>query len=143
MVQALVRDKNWQRLLSLYMQEANLKPGEWGTFDCALNCADAILAITHTDIAPQIRGKYHTEEEANALLQELGFANTLEYAASYMPTDKPFNGFSGDLGAFHFEGHDIIGVIYKGRIFSPAFGRFGMWSAPITKAHTVFKVGTP
>jgi len=140
----VIRDPNWQILLSHYMNAATDRVGEWGKFDCALNCADAVLAFTHIDFAAQFRGHYSDEEGAKAILHEYGFENTLHYISSLFPSVSEWGkGFSGDLGAFRYGDEDIVGVIYKNRIFSPSPGTRGMGSVNLSKAHTIFKVGTP
>lgn len=56
-------------------------PFEWGVNDCALFTADAVEAITGTDLASECRGRYNSKETAAALLRELCGAGLEEYAA--------------------------------------------------------------
>lgn len=138
----LVRIDNWDLELRGYMDDATQKPFSWAEFNCALNVANAILRITNVDLGAQFRGQAETEDEAYAMIREAGYNDVVEIAASNLPkADSVLQGCSGDVGAFEFDGHQIIGVIYKSRIFSPSPGTVGMGSVSLDKAHTVFKVG--
>jgi len=46
-------------------------PFAWGSFDCALFGADAVLALTGEDPASEYRGTYHTAIGASAALQRV------------------------------------------------------------------------
>jgi hypothetical protein len=138
----LIRHLDWSSRLLRYITTATSKTFKWGEFDCALNAADSTLAITGVDLVPQFRGQYSNEEEAFELLRQHGYKNTFEFALDNYPTKEGIlNGFSGDLGAFDYNGETIVGLIYQSRIFSPSPGTRGMGSVNLGKAHTVFKVG--
>ena len=137
----LVRYPNWQTRLVNYLDETR-RPFEWGVFDCAMNAANSVLAITGYDLAKDFRDSYRDEESAFRVLNELGHKNMTSLAASKLPkTDSIFHAFSGDLAAFEHEGHEIVGLVYRNRIFSPTPFSLGMGSVNIRRAHTVFKVG--
>jgi len=55
----------------------------WGTNDCALFAANAILAITGTDIASDFRGKYSDEAGAFALIKSVTGGTTVADAAAW------------------------------------------------------------
>jgi hypothetical protein len=46
-------------------------PFAWGTNDCCISAADAILSFTGVDLADDVRGKYHDAASAFALLKSL------------------------------------------------------------------------
>lgn len=57
-------------------------PFAWGTNDCALFAADAIEAITGTDIAAAFRGKYSDQAGALATVKEVcGGVSVVDAAA--------------------------------------------------------------
>jgi len=47
-------------------------PFRWGESDCALWAADAVHAVTGTDFAAAMRGRYSTAAQARSLLRPLG-----------------------------------------------------------------------
>jgi len=68
----LVRVQHWaERSFHRFLLARAKQPFAWGTNDCALFAADAVLAITGTDIAVDFRGKYSDEAGAFALIQSV------------------------------------------------------------------------
>ena len=69
---ALKRFPNWLELLDPCVQQAHWgkKTFQWGIFDCALFVCDCILTITGVDPGKDFRGKYTTQEEAAAIMQQ-------------------------------------------------------------------------
>lgn len=67
----LKRVSDWDKRLAEFIQSRRNMPHTPGQQDCAMFACDAVLAITGTDIASEIRGKYTTEAEAQALIQSL------------------------------------------------------------------------
>jgi hypothetical protein len=137
----ITRYPDWPFRLTNYMDAATSRVAEWGVFDCALNCADMILAITGIDLAAQFRGQYDTEEGAFRELAKYGYSTTMDIASENFPVQAVSDLRSGDLAAFNVENTPILGVVYKGRIFVPAPGKRGMGSVGYLKAHTAYKVG--
>lgn len=138
----LVRLQEWSSYLSTYMKIATQREFAWGSFDCALNAADAVNVLTGVDLAADFRGTYSDEAGAYAALKERGYSDTVDLASQILPkADSIYHGFNGDLAGFKYGDHHIVGLIYQGRIFSPSPGKRGMGNVSISKAHTVFKVG--
>lgn len=138
----LERVPEWSSILSNYMTVSTKKEFQWGSFDCALNAADAILLITGVDLAAQFRGQYSDEAGAYAALTAHGYQDMLDCARQNLPPhDSVFQAHSGDLGAFEHNGHQIVGLIYQSRVFSPSPGIRGMSSVSLRRVHTAFKVG--
>lgn len=65
-----VRLKDWRRRLTDWVSVAERTPFRWGTFDCGLMAADAVKAITGTDPAEPVRGRYGSAEEALDILSD-------------------------------------------------------------------------
>jgi hypothetical protein len=76
------RKDGWQEALHAFLEARGRQPFAWGSNDCALFAADAVLAITGEDLGAAFRGKYSTQEGAAAQMQEAcGSADALDLAA--------------------------------------------------------------
>lgn len=91
------RRPDWQSRLCEFVRANETRPFVWGEWDCALWTAAAIEAITGTDIAVDIRGKYSTEDEAHAIFAS--FTDTAaQIAAQFgMKEVSPMHAQRGDL----------------------------------------------
>lgn len=123
------------------MNSVTDREAEWGTFDCALNCADMVLAITGIDLAAQFRGMYTTEEGAFQELAKYGYETPVDAIRAHFETQPVSELRNGDIGAFNVGNMLVAGPVYKGRIYVPSPGRRGMGSVGYLKAHTAFRVG--
>lgn len=66
------RKKLWEKHLRDW-HKANLRtPFQYGTFDCCVAAADAVLAITGTDFAAPFRGTYTNLRESIEVLEDHG-----------------------------------------------------------------------
>lgn len=74
----LTRFENWPEILADKIEQARDTPFSWGTHDCALFCADIILAMSGSDLAHDLRGRYKTESGALKRIRKLGFKNLEE-----------------------------------------------------------------
>lgn len=63
-----MRKVDWQKCLEQEILKASTYPFAWGMHDCALFVCNCILAITGDDPAAAFRGKYDSEETAQAAL---------------------------------------------------------------------------
>jgi hypothetical protein len=71
------RYSDWQARLTTYFNDVSHLPFEWGTHDCSLFVAGAVLAQTGVDIAEPFRGKYTDKTGAAQALRVYG-AGTLQ-----------------------------------------------------------------
>lgn len=67
-----MRKREWQSELAAFIKSRKSTPFQWGTNDCCLFAADAVLAMTGEDFALPFRGTYSTALEATRLLSEMG-----------------------------------------------------------------------
>ena len=65
-----MRAHDWEARLFAAVDAARAAPFEWGTHDCALFVADAVLAMTGHDYAADLRGQYSTQAGALRLLAD-------------------------------------------------------------------------
>jgi hypothetical protein len=68
----LIRYDNWPEKLNELIEARLNKPFKWGEHDCCLFAADAILAMTGTDLASDLRGTYASKTKAAKIVKEKG-----------------------------------------------------------------------
>lgn len=73
------RPADWAESMAKFVEQRRDMPFAWGTHDCFLFAADAVNALHGIDFMAPFRGKYSTEQEAEALLAAHG---GLEQAAA-------------------------------------------------------------
>jgi hypothetical protein len=93
----LTRFQNWPELLADKIEQSREISFSWGSHDCALFCADAILAMTGTDLAWDLRGRYQTERDALRRIHKLGFKNLEELVNERLEPISILNAKRGDL----------------------------------------------
>lgn len=67
-----MRLRNWPSRFAALVDSARARPFEWGTHDCCLWAASAVLALTGNDPGRQWRGAYATARGALDLLEAVG-----------------------------------------------------------------------
>lgn len=63
----LIRFPDWPGRLDAFLASVRARAFVWGEHDCGLFTADAVLAMTGTDIAADYRNTYSTAREAVSL----------------------------------------------------------------------------
>jgi hypothetical protein len=115
----LTRTEHWAtREFHDFLVDRREQPFVWGTNDCCLFPADAILAFTGVDIADDFRGKYSSEEEAWALVASVTGGTTVADAAAWCAAKHglvelahPMMAQRGDLVVIENEGRQIAGIV--------------------------------
>jgi hypothetical protein len=118
----------------------------WGSWDCCLYAANAILAITGKDIADDFRDKYTDEASAFALIKTVTGGTTVADAAAYCAKKHglvehahPLMAKRGDLvviqngpnliaGVVHLNGRDVVSVSDHGAVRLPITQVKRSWS---------------
>ncbi len=77
-----MRLENWPSLLAAFL--ADEKPFAWGSRDCCLFAADAVLCVTGIDPAIDFRHRYTTAKGAASVLKQYG---GLEGAVEHITLD--------------------------------------------------------
>jgi hypothetical protein len=143
---ALKRLNTWTTALhTFFMGEANL-PFAWGSNDCCLFAANAVEAITGTDLADDFRGKYRDEASAFALINSVSGGSTVADAAAHCAAKHglteythPLMAKRGDLvvisnggnliaGVVHLNGRDVISTSGTGLVRLPITAVVRSWS---------------
>jgi len=63
---------DWEARLAAYLEPLRLRPFAWGSHDCCLFTAGAVLAMTGVDPMPEFRGRYSTAIGAERALRRYG-----------------------------------------------------------------------
>lgn len=148
-VPGLPKNEHWHtRSFNQFLTDSINVPFDWGTNDCCMFAANAILANTNIDIADDFRGKYTDEASAFALITTVtGVASpTVADAAAHCATkhglveyEHPLMAKRGDLvvisncgaliaGVVHLNGRDVISVSQTGAVRLPITNIVRSWS---------------
>ncbi|ADW69022.1 DUF6950 family protein [Granulicella tundricola] len=143
---SLPKKQHWHtRAFHPFLVDRAQTPFAWGTNDCALFSADAILANTGVDIATDFRGKYTDKRSAFLLIRSLTGGSTVADAAAYcaqkhglVEHQHPLMAKRGDLvvvadgdelicGVVHLSGH-VISVSESDTVRLPITKVVRSWS---------------
>lgn len=130
---ALVRRPNWPELLHAYIESRRFMPFEWGHNDCGLFAADAIIAITGTDLAADLRG-YKSGRGAASRIAKAGGMRGL--AGSLIEKKHGFAS-RGDLVLVELDARETFGVV-AGNGFWCGPGENGLVFRPMSEVVTAF-----
>jgi hypothetical protein len=136
---ALKKHDHWHtRAFDTFLRERAEMPFAWGSNDCALFAADAILANTGTDIAADFRGKYTTQLGALRTIQEVTGGTSVADAAAYCAVKHgltehihPLMAQRGDLVVIDNGGNLIAGVIHLNGMHAISVSETGLVRLPI------------
>src|ERR1035437_3962195 len=115
----LTKHEHWDtQHFDTFLMEHAESPFVWGTHDCCMFPANAILAFTGVDIAEDFRDKYDDEASAFALVKELTGGTTVADAAAYCAAKHglvehtfPLMAKRGDLVVIDNGGTLVAGVV--------------------------------
>ena len=143
----LTRIPQWEtRAFPDFLRSRVDTPFKWGVQDCCLFAADAVQAITGTDIADDFRDKYTDEPSAFALIKSVTGGTTVADAVAYCATKHglvenvhPLMAKRGDLvvianggsliaGVVHLNGSQVISVSEAGPVRLPITSITRSWS---------------
>jgi hypothetical protein len=135
----LTKKQHWQtRHFHAFLLDRADKPFQWGVNDCALLVADAIEAITGTDIAADFRGKYTTQLGALRTISKVTGGTTVADAVAYCANKHglvehtyPLMAKCGDLVVIDNAGTLIAGVVHLNGIHAVSVSETGLVRLPI------------
>ena len=135
------RTPHWDtREFDKFMKDRKDIPFVWGVSDCALMCADGILAMTGVDIASEFRDKYHDLETSLVIAKQVtGLDNpTVADCAAHCAAKHglkevpPLMASRGDLVVLSDAGRVIAGLVHLSGRHVVAQGEAGLKKIPIT-----------
>ena len=149
----LKRQENWDtRGFHEFLLARAKMPFAWGSNDCALFAADAVLAITGTDIAGDFRGKYTDEAGAFALIASVTGKGTDPAAAvgdaaawcaekaGLVELKQVLMAQRGDLVVIPDAGRLIAGVVHLSGRHVVSVGEAGLKRLPIMDVVRAWRV---
>lgn len=77
----VARIQDWPTSFAAFLSRKSREPFAWGTNDCVMFAADAVLAITGDDPCAKFRGKYKTAKGAATLMRKHGGLSSAVHAA--------------------------------------------------------------
>lgn len=135
----MCRKPDWALRFDRFLVDHAHTPFSYGQFDCCLFIADAIAAMTGTDLAAPFRGRYHSRKSAlEAVKTYCGRASVrtlVERAAAEqaMPVIPVPCAQRGDLLLLaRPKGHSLALVALNGRE-ALVLRRAGIWRLPLAE----------
>lgn len=120
--------------------KAKALPFSWGTADCLSWCADCAKAITGTDPAEKLRGRYESEASAKRVMIAEGWADMGDVARSMYAEIPVAQATSGDWAQIiNEDGTETLGVVHGGMIAART-KESGLGQVPLTSAKRAFRV---
>jgi hypothetical protein len=145
---SLSKKEHWlTRAFNQFLLDSANTPFAWGSNDCCLFSANAILAVTGVDIADDFRGKYTDEASAFALVTTITRVAkpTVSDAAAHCAAKHglveythPLMAKRGDLvvisnggtlicGVVHLNGREVVSISQKGVVRLPISNVVRSW----------------
>lgn len=138
-----MRRRDWPQRLAAFIEDVDLRPFAWGSWDCC--CFAAAVLETLTGVGPRaefdLRGRYGDEDGAARTLALLGFDEPADLVSAVLgaPVD-PRQAMRGDLVRLAKWGRGAIGVCVganaafvgpRGLVFAPMAEAEGAWRVEI------------
>ena len=125
---------DWPERLAELVEARRHMHFAWGTHDCGLWAADAVLACTGRDPAADLRGRYTTEAEAEALMGGDGLYGLIRRMEEARGTAlcPPHLAQRGDTALVMLGNQAIMGVVLGDRVAVP--GTDGLVFLPLAAA---------
>jgi hypothetical protein len=122
-------------------------PFSWGSNDCALFCADGILAQTGTDIADEFRGHYRDEAGALATIKAITGGTTVADAVAWCAAkhgmaelEHPLQAQRGDLVTVEDSGNEVAGLVHLNGRDVAVVGQTGLHRVSIMKILRAWRI---
>jgi hypothetical protein len=134
----MTRRHDWPARLSELVTRAHALPFSWGTHDCCLWAADAVVALTGRDPAQDLRGRYFDAIDAYRALRQIG---GLLGAGQRTGTRLAGPGFAldGDVALVH-DGRRPMLAVRSADVWLCAASR-GLFALPQSAARITWGVG--
>lgn len=127
---------NWHQRLDALVGASLRRPFVWGEHDCCLFAAAAVLAISNTDPAADVRGTYRNQAQAAGLMQGLGGLQVLGARAG--TAVAPLLAQVGDVGLVNDGQRDLLAVCLGHCWVAP--GQRGLTVMPFNAATMAWRV---
>ncbi|WP_295963767.1 hypothetical protein [uncultured Bartonella sp.] len=132
-----MRIKGWEDALASVIEKHASQPLIYGVSDCGQLAADAVLAVTGTDVFSDYRN-YKTEVGARRILQKAGCKDLSALFAKFFTPIHPFLAKRGDIGIVEQDGNICAGV-FTGTGFA-CKSETGIFYLGVDAVHQAFSV---
>ena len=113
------RTQDWQIRFEAFIAERRARPFAWGSNDCAIFAADAVMAITGCDPAPAGLRAHRTEKQALRALQRHGGLIGIATAALGQPTPAS-QAAAVDVVLSKSGKRDMLSICNGSTVFAPS-----------------------
>lgn len=131
----MTRHNDWPERLAAFIETRRERVFSWGSNDCALFAADAVLEMTGVDLARTLRGYRSARGAANRVAKAGGMRCLAEGLS------EKHSGLAqrGDIVLVDLDGRETFGVVVgNGTWCAP--GAYGLVFRPMSEVDTVFEV---
>ncbi|WP_280773219.1 hypothetical protein [Rhizobium sp. SG_E_25_P2] len=101
---------DWRSRLIRFLESRERAGFEWGSRDCFLMVADAVMAMTDRDPAAELRGRYRTETGAARMLRSAGCADMRDAALILFRAIDVVDATCGTIGLIEQDGRWSLGI---------------------------------
>jgi hypothetical protein len=133
----ITRRKFWQKHLSEIRESRAHEPFRWGTNDCCMWAADAVLAMTGIDFAADFRGSYDDVKSAARLMSSLGGIEALTTKALGEPVSTMFASV-GDVVLVDQSGQTGLGICNGSTVL--VVTAYGLGAVGMNLAYRAWKI---
>jgi hypothetical protein len=133
-----MRLEGWEQALAATTRAALSRPHVWGKHDCALFAADCAHAVTGIDCAEGLRGTYHDEASAEAVLAGMGVDGLANLPGRWFPETPVSGAQRGDIVLI--ESASLFLAVVDGKT-AVAPWAWGLIHVPMRLATRAWRVG--
>lgn len=142
----MTRKEDWQTLLHDYLSSHSQTRFQYGVMDCCLFVADAVLAITDTDLAAAFRGRYASRKAAFAAVKSYCGRPTVEAIAECVCAEHgvpevpvPF-ARRGDMILIGEASRSTLGIVALHGQEVITVSKEGLWRLPLSLAKRAWRI---
>jgi hypothetical protein len=136
----MIRIENWDSALSAFLADTTNHMFAWGSNDCILFSANAVMAMVNEDPMGELRGAWHDEKSAIKLLASMGGLVKATSAVLGEPLPNMWFMQRGDVVQARGPGGEILMICEGDRLVGPTWqGR--LMRVPMSAAEHVWAVG--
>lgn len=126
----------WRRRFEALVLAARGRPFAWGSSDCCMFAADAVLACSGVDPAAAVRGTYSTQDGADVVLSQMGGLEAVGALAG--PSVPPLCAQTGDVGLVSDGEKELLAICLGPYWATP--GPTGLGALPLRSARLAWRV---
>ena len=133
------RSVSWLNDLAAYIESVRRTKPQPGKLDCALFCADAVRALTGTDLAAEFRGRYSTFEGGHRLLRREGWLDVTDFLQAHFEAIHISQAQVGDIALVPLTNNGMaLGVVQGAHIF--ILGETGLQLTDLLNGKKAFRI---